>query len=299
LKKIRKWEAFDIINACVLVAIAFTMAYPFINILAISLNDAMDTQRGGIYFLPRKFTLESYAVILKTPSLVNATFVTLQRTIIGTALTVFCSSMFAYVFTFKNYILYRPMKWIFFAAMFFGGGGIIPTYMLYKNIGILDNFAVYVVPSIINLFFVLVIRTYFMQLPSGLTESAMLDGANELVIFFKIVFPLSAPIIAYITLNAAVYQWNSWQDTLFYTNGGSLKSLQYVMMEVMLKSEATKMLSREMMRLRQMGIRNMVDPKSVRMAITVLVTAPILCIYPFLQKYYQGYNDRLNERLIL
>jgi len=286
LKKIRKWEAFDIINACVLVAIAFTMAYPFINILAISLNDAMDTQRGGIYFLPRKFTLESYAVILKTPSLVNATFVTLQRTIIGTALTVFCSSMFAYVFTFKNYILYRPMKWIFFAAMFFGGGGIIPTYMLYKNIGILDNFAVYVVPSIINLFFVLVIRTYFMQLPSGLTESAMLDGANELVIFFKIVFPLSAPIIAYITLNAAVYQWNSWQDTLFYTNGGSLKSLQYVMMEVMLKSEATKMLSREMMRLRQMGIRNMVDPKSVRMAITVLVTAPILCIYPFLQKYF-------------
>lgn len=262
------------------------MAYPFINILAISLNDAMDTQRGGIYFLPRKFTLESYAVILKTPSLVNATFVTLQRTIIGTALTVFCSSMFAYVFTFKNYILYRPMKWIFFAAMFFGGGGIIPTYMLYKNIGILDNFAVYVVPSIINLFFVLVIRTYFMQLPSGLTESAMLDGANELVIFFKIVFPLSAPIIAYITLNAAVYQWNSWQDTLFYTNGGSLKSLQYVMMEVMLKSEATKMLSREMMRLRQMGIRNMVDPKSVRMAITVLVTAPILCIYPFLQKYF-------------
>lgn len=286
MKKIRKWEAFDIINACVLVAIAFTMAYPFINILAISLNDAMDTQRGGIYFLPRKFTLESYAVILKTPSLVNATFVTLQRTIIGTALTVFCSSMFAYVFTFKNYILYRPMKWIFFAAMFFGGGGIIPTYMLYKNIGILDNFAVYVVPSIINLFFVLVIRTYFMQLPSGLTESAMLDGANELVIFFKIVFPLSAPIIAYITLNAAVYQWNSWQDTLFYTNGGSLKSLQYVMMEVMLKSEATKMLSREMMRLRQMGIRNMVDPKSVRMAITVLVTAPILCIYPFLQKYF-------------
>lgn len=279
-------SAFDILNISVMVVISFTMLYPFINILAISLNDAMDTQAGGIYFLPRKFTLESYAVILKTPSLVRAAFITLLRTISGTFLTVFGSAMFAYTFTKREFIIYKPMKWIFFAALFFGGGGLIPTYMLYKSISIIDKFTVYILPTIINLFFVLVMRTYFLQLPKALSESAMLDGANEIVIFFRIIFPLSAPIIAYVALNAAVFQWNSWQDTLFYTNGGNLKSMQYVMMEVMLKSEATKMLSREMMKMRQRGVTKLVDPKSVRMAITIIVTLPILFVYPFLQKYF-------------
>ena len=284
--KLRKWTVGDTVNSLILALIAFTMLYPFINILAISLNEALDTQRGGIYFLPRKFTLQSYAIILKTPSLLNAAGITLLRTVVGTVLTVFSSSIFAYVFTRRDFLLFKPIKWIFFAAMFFGGGGLIPTYMLYKNLDLLDKFLVYVLPSMLNLFFVLVLRTSFLQLPYALMESAMLDGANELVIFSRIILPLSAPIIAYVTLNAAVFQWNAWQDTLYYTNGGNLKSLQFVMMEVLLKSEATQALSREMLRLRQMGIKNTVSPQSVRMAITVLVTLPILFVYPFLQKYF-------------
>jgi putative aldouronate transport system permease protein len=281
-----KFNLFDGINISILLLISFTMLYPFVNILAISLNNAMDTQAGGIYFLPRKFSIQSYIVILQTPSLVTASLVTVSRTIIGTFLTVFCTAMYAYTFTKRDFIIYKPMKVIFFAALFFGGGGLIPTYMLYKDLALIDNYLVYILPNLINLFFVLIIRTYFMQLPYGLTESAMLDGANELVIFFRIVFPLSAPIIAFIALNTAVRQWNSWQDTLFFTNGGSLKSLQYVMMEVMLKSETRQMMTRELLNLRKAGISNAADPKSIRMAITILVTLPIVMVYPFLQKYF-------------
>jgi putative aldouronate transport system permease protein len=286
MKLMRRVKPFDILNISVLLIISFTMLYPFINILAMSLNEAMDTQRGGIYFFPRKFTLQSYLIVLRTPSLASATLVTISRTVIGTFLTVICSAMFAFTFTRKDFQIYKPMKVIFFAAMFIGSSGLIPTYVLYSNLGLINKFAVYIIPSIINLFFVLVMRTYFMQLPYGLAESAMIDGANELRIFFNIIFPLSTPIIAYAALNAAVYQWNAWQDTLFFTSGAKLSTLQYAMMEVMLKSEATQMLSREMMKLRQLGIKSFADPQSVKMAITIIVTLPILFVYPFLQKYF-------------
>lgn len=286
MKLMRRTKPFDILNVSALLIISFTMLYPFINILAMSLNEAMDTQRGGIYFFPRKFTLQSYLVVLQTPSLASATLVTISRTVAGAFLTVICSAMFAFTFTRKDFLIYKPMKVIFFVALFIGNSGLIPTYVMYSNLGLIDKFLVYIIPSIINLFFVLVMRTYFMQLPYGLAESAMIDGANELRIFLNIIFPLSAPIIAYAALNAAVYQWNAWQDTLFFTSGGSLRSLQYAMMEVMLKSEATQMLSREMMKLRQLGIKSFVDPQSVKMAITIIVTLPILFVYPFLQKYF-------------
>jgi putative aldouronate transport system permease protein len=291
MKRWHRIGTFDVVNISLLLLLSFTMLYPFINILAMSLNEAMDTQAGGIYFFPRKFTLQSYIIILKTPSLVNALVVTVSRTVIGTLLTVFCTAMFAFVMTRRDFIIYKPLKVIFFIALFMGGGSLIPatlipTYMLYRNLDLIDRFLVYILPVLINIFFALIMRTYFMQLPAGLTESAMLDGANELVVFFRIIFPLSAPIVAYIALNAAVYQWNAWQDTLFFTNGGDLKPMQFVMMEVMLKSQATQMLSREMLRLRQQGLKSLVDPQSVKMAITILVTLPILFIYPFLQKYF-------------
>ena len=286
MKKLAKFSLFDVLNTTFLLLLSITMLYPFLNVLALSLNEAMDAQRGGIYLIPRVFTFDSYYFIFQTASLVNSAIVTLARTIIGTAVTVLLSAMFAYTFTKRDFAIYKPMKAIFMIAMFFGGGGLIPRYMLYNDLHLINNFLVYILPSAINLFFVMILRSYFLQLPYGLTESAMLDGANELLIFFRIVIPLSAPIIAYVTLNVAVSQWNSWQDTLFFTSGGNLKTLQYQMMEVMLKSEARLVISRAMMNLKKIGIQNTVSSKSVQMAITILVTVPIVMVYPFLQKYF-------------
>jgi len=286
MKKRIHFNLFDVLNTIFLVVLSMTMVFPFLHVLALSLNNALDAQRGGIYLIPRIFTFDSYYVIFQTPGLIRSSFITLSRTIVGSVTTLILSAMFAFTFTRRDFAIYKPMKVLFIVALFFGGGGLIPRYMLYNNLGLLNNFLVYILPSAINLFFVMILRSYFLQLPYGLTESAMLDGANELQIFFLIVMPLSAPILAYVVLNVAVGQWNSWQDTLFFTTSSDLKTLQYQMMEVMLKSEARQIMTRAMMALRRTGIQSTVNSKSVQMAITIVVTVPIVMVYPFLQKYF-------------
>ncbi|HBM81568.1 MAG TPA: sugar ABC transporter permease [Clostridiaceae bacterium] len=286
MKKTLGEKIFDVINGLLLVLMSVTMLYPFIYILAISLNEAADSNRGGIYFLPRKFTFDSYRIIFENKNLLGAAGISVSRTVIGTILTVLCSAMFAYVFTKPKYFIYKPMKVIFFIAMFLGGGSLIPTYMLYRTLGLMNKFAVYIIPGMVNLWFVILFRTYFTQLPAGLEEAAVIDGANELVIFFKLMLPLSTPMLATITLFSAVAQWNSWQDTLFFTTSESLKSLQYVMMEIMQKASASSMISMAAMKLGRVGRVQTVDPMSVRMAITIVTTIPIVLVYPFLQKYF-------------
>ncbi|MCM8901464.1 carbohydrate ABC transporter permease [Caldicoprobacter algeriensis] len=286
MKKSLGEKIFDWVNGVLLTVMAASMVYPFIYVLAISLNEAADSNRGGIFFLPRKFTLDSYRIVFENNDLVNAALVSVGRTVIGTVLTVLCSAMFAYVFTKPEYIIYKPMKVIFFMAMFLGGGALIPVYMLYRSLGLLNSFAVYIIPYLVNLWFVILFRTYYIQLPKALEEAALIDGANELRIFFTIILPLSTPMIATIALFAAVDQWNSWRDTLFFTSKESLKTLQFVMMEVMQKAQARTMITRAAMKMQRIRQVQTADPVSVRMAITIVTTVPIVCVYPFLQKYF-------------
>jgi putative aldouronate transport system permease protein len=178
------------------------------------------------------------------------------------------------------------MKLIFFIAMFLGGGALIPVYMLYRSLGLLNSFAVYILPFLVNLWFVILFRTYYTQMPKGLEEAALVDGANELRIFFTIILPLSTPMIATVGLFAAVDQWNSWRDTLFFTSKDSLKTLQFLMMEVMQKAEAGSMITRAAAKMGKVRKVRSVDPVSVRMSITIVTTIPIVLVYPFLQKYF-------------
>jgi putative aldouronate transport system permease protein len=277
---------FEAVNYAILTVIALSMLYPFIYVLAISLNDANDSQMGGIWLYPRVLSFDSYAIVFSDPSLLRALGVSVARTVLGTALTVIGCSMFAYVFIRNEFILYKPLKGFFFFAMFFGGGGLIPTYMLYLDLGLYDNFLVYIIPSIINLWYVTLFRTYFRSIPNELLEAARIDGAGEFQVFTRVLLPVCKPIIATITLFSAVAQWNSYRDTLYYTLDENLRSLQYIVMQIIKKAEGSNMIDRkEMMELFH-GNASAADPVSLRMAITICTVLPIIMVYPFLQKHF-------------
>lgn len=277
---------FDAVNNLILLLIALSMLYPFVYVLAISLNDPNDSQLGGIWLYPRVLSLESYKIIFSDPSLLQALWISVSRTVLGTVLTVFGCSMFAYVFTRNEFVLYKPLKGFFFFAMFFGGGGLIPTYLLYLNLGLYDNFLVYIIPTIINLWYVTLFRTYFRSIPGELLEAARIDGAGEFAIYWRVLLPVSKPIIATITLFAAVAQWNSYRDTLYYTVDKNLRSLQYIVMEIIKKAEGSQMIDRAEMFEIFHGDASMADPVSLRMAITICTVVPIVMVYPFLQKHF-------------
>lgn len=277
---------FDVVNDLILLIIAISMLYPFVYVLAISLNDPNDSQLGGIWLYPRVLSLESYKIIFSDPSLLQALWISVSRTVLGTVLTVFGCSMFAYVFTRNEFVLYKPLKGFFFFAMFFGGGGLIPTYLLYLNLGLYDNFLVYIIPTIINLWYVTLFRTYFRSIPGELLEAARIDGAGEFAIYWRVLLPVSKPIIATITLFSAVAQWNSYRDTLYYTVDKNLRSLQYIVMEIIKKAEGSQMIDRAEMFEIFHGDASMADPVSLRMAITICTVVPIVMVYPFLQKHF-------------
>lgn len=279
-------RVFETVIIVILALVGISMLYPFLYVLAISLNDPADTELGGIWLLPRVFSIESYKLILSEGDLFFATLLSVARTALGTLLTVLFSSMFAYLFTRSDFVIYKPLKAIFFFAMFFGGGGLIPTYILYLNLGLYDSFWVYIVPYILNLWYVVLFRTYFMSVPGELLESGKVDGANDLQLFFKLLIPVSKPIYATVGLYAAVMQWNSWRDTLYYTTNENLRTLQYICMEMIKKAEGEKMIDRATMFEIFHGDAVLADPLSLRMAITVVTVVPIVCVYPFLQKYF-------------
>ncbi len=279
-------KVFDAVNLILLTLLAISMVYPFIYVLAISLNDPNDSALGGIWLYPRVLSFESYKIIFSDESLLMASLVSVARTVLGTVLTVICSSMFAYVFTRNEFVIYKPLKVFFFFAMFFGGGGLIPTYLLYLNLGLYDTFWVYIIPAIIDLWYVVLFRTYFRSIPSDLTDAAKVDGAGDFQVYLRILMPVSKPIIATIALFSAVNQWNAYRDTLYYTVNKNLRTLQYIVMEMIKKAEGTHMINRKEMFEMFHGNAATADPVSLRMAITICTLIPIVMVYPFLQKYF-------------
>ena len=190
MKRARGDIAFSAINTLIMGFFGFLTLYPFIYILAISLNDAQDSVRGGIYFLPRIWTTASYAYIFADPNLFHAFMVSVLRTVIGTFLALLCTSMLAYSFTRRKMPGYKFFYMIFVVSMFVSGG-LIPMFMLYRWIGIYDSFLVYILPTLIGVYNMILMRTFFMQLPVGLQESAFIDGANDFQVYLRIVLPLS------------------------------------------------------------------------------------------------------------
>jgi putative aldouronate transport system permease protein len=266
---------------CLIFIITF---YPFWNILVISLNDATDSLRGNLFFWPRQITFESYKTIFRNQEIWSAIRITALRTVIGTFLSIFCIAMLAYSLS-KRYLLGWKFFSFFFVFTMYFGGGLIPTYMIIKSLGLIDTFWVYIFPGLIGVFLMILIRTYMEQLPVEIEESAKLDGANDLQIFFRIILPLSIPALATIGLFLAIGHWNAWYDSYIYTYKPELKTLQAVMVKILNQFQTGGMLT-DAQQLAQSSKRIPVSSESIRMAVTMVATLPIVLVYPFVQKYF-------------
>lgn len=279
----RKITTFDIVLTVLMIIITIVTIYPFLNVLAISLNDAVDTVKGGIHIIPRKFTLQNYKEIFEGSSkLPRGLLISILRTVIGTATGVLASAMVAYTLSRREF-LFNKVVTILFVLTMYVGGGLIPEYMVVKNLGLVNNFAVYILPGLISTFNVIVIRSFIDGLPPALNESAMIDGANDFVIFTKIILPLCLPVIATVALFVAVGQWNSWFDTYLYARSNDgLTTLQYELMKVMGNASASAKVDPNNPVLQASSV----NPESIKMAITMVATVPILLVYPFVQKYF-------------
>lgn len=275
-------KIFDYSNYIIMVLIGIVTLYPFLNVLAISLNDSVDTVRGGITIFPREFTLENYKTIFGYETLATGLRNTVLRTVLGTGIGVLTASMLAYCL---SRIDFQARKWMspLFAMTMYFSGGLIPGYMLIRHLGLIGSFEVYILPLLLSVWNVFIVRSYIDGLPLALQESGKIDGANDWVIFWKIILPLCTPVLATIALFIAVNHWNAWFDTYLYNSQKpQFTTLQYELMKV-LQSTQSSANYRDPNAFQTIGS---VSPESIRMAITIVVTVPILFIYPFLQKYF-------------
>ena len=221
---------FDIIRVLFLLLILVTTLYPFLNTLAFSFNEGLDAIKGGIYIYPRKFTLENYKEIFREPILVIASINSVLRTVIGILTQLLCNAMMAFVFSRKKFVFKKLFTALYIIPMYFAGG-LIPTYILFRSVGLTNNFAVYWLPGLTGFFTILLMRTYMKGIPDSIVESAYLDGASDFTVFIRIILPLSVPLLATFALFIGVGQWNSWMDTLIYNaNNPDLTTLQYELM---------------------------------------------------------------------
>ncbi|WP_319005776.1 carbohydrate ABC transporter permease [Metabacillus niabensis] len=286
--KRKKWSMFSIVNYTVLAIFAFTTLYPFIYILAYSLSDGVEAMKNPIYFFPRGFTFENYIQIFQDTKFLDAYKITILRTVIGTALHVFLCALFAYALTKKTLPGRSFFTFFIFIPTLFSGG-MIPTFVLYRDLGLIDSFWVYVIPFLYNFFNIIVLRTFFMQIPSSLEESAKMDGCGDFKIFIKIILPLSMPVLATIGLFNGVFHWNDWFTGTYFVTSKDLLPVQTLLNDLLNQSiaqaDAAKNASQSGT---SVGLQTIAQttPESLRMATLMVATLPILFVYPFLQKYF-------------
>jgi len=280
--------AFTIGNTIILILVAFCTLYPFWNTLAVSFNVATDTTRGGITFWPRVFTLQNYKAVFSDSIIFHSFFISASRTIIQTITGVFFTSMLAFALSRKKFIFRKIFTMILLLSMYINAG-LIPSYFLMRGLHLMNTFLVYVIPGMISAFNFIVIRTYINSLPESIIESAQIDGCGDFKIFLQIILPLCLPVLATIALFVAVGSWNAWFDTMIYNSRNvNLHTLQYKLMEFLQSSQSQSKSAADIgaMGMSQNAAANMVTPVSIRAAITIIAAAPIIVVYPFLQRYF-------------
>ena len=290
LKKVKKPGqkrdvVFPLVNGAILCLLMLITLYPVLNTVAISFNDGTDAVRGGIGIWPRVFSTEAYKSLLSDEQIFNAFFISVSRTVITTILNVILTSMLAFTLSRKEYVL-RGFITLVMVPTTYVNAGLIPNYLLIsRTLKLSKTFWVYIIPTMFSCFNMIVIRTYINGLPEALAESARIDGANDLRIFWQIIFPLCTPVLATVALFVAVGSWNQWFDTQLYN--GSKKNL-YTLQYLLKMKLATSMQSMNAANTSADALVNATKstPVTIRCAITVVSAAPILVVYPFLQRYF-------------
>lgn len=277
---------FTTFNTIFMILLMIVTLYPFLNTLAISFNDGMDTVRGGIYLWPREFSLQNYRVIFNTHTIYTAFMNSVTKTLLTMVVNIIATSMLAYTLTRKDFVLNKLITVVFVITMYINAG-LIPNYMLVRNLGLINSYWVYILPNVISAFNVIVVRTYMSSLPDSLAESATIDGAGDFTIFLRIIFPLCKPVLATIALFVAVGSWNSWFDNFLYNSAKQhLSTLQYELMKLLQSSMTAGSGTGGNVSISSELAISQITPVSIRAAITIVTAIPILIVYPFVQKHF-------------
>jgi len=283
--KTREDVIFDTCNIIFMIILSILMLYPFLNQVAISLNSATDTVRGGIYLWPREFTFRNYEYVFNQASILQAIIVSVGRTVVGTGIGILCTAMVAYAIAQEKFVFKKSVTIIFIMTMYFNGG-LIPTFLLMRDLHLIGTFWVYILPGLISAFNLIIMRSFIEGLPKSLFEQAQIDGAGDFRTFFQIVLPLSLPVLATVALFVAVGQWNQWFDVFLYNSSNeNLTTLQYELMKV-LQNTATSNGDWNTAQANAEHAAQTVTPKSIQATMTIVASLPIICVYPFLQKYF-------------
>ncbi|MFS0882870.1 sugar ABC transporter permease [Bacillus sp. 7586-K] len=280
MKKTLGERLFDYGNILFLVSLSIITLYPLLYILFASVSDpTYVAQNRGIMLAPKDFTLEAYTLVFKNPMIVTSYLNTLFYVVMGTALNIFLTSLGAYALSRKNVMWANLIMFMIVFTMFFEGG-LIPSYLLVSELNMIDTRWALIFPTAVSAFNLIIMRTAFQGIPASLEESARIDGANDFTILFKIILPLSLPVVSVMILFYGVYHWNSWFPAMIYLQDRELFPVQLILREILIANDTSSMTS---------GVGT-VDAipigETVKYATIVVATLPILCLYPFLQKYF-------------
>ncbi len=271
------------LNSFVLLGFAFLAVYPLYNIYLYAFNDGQDSFKAPLLFFPRVFSLDSMTIAFATGGIMDAFKISILRTVIGSVLTVFLTASLAYALTKKTLPGHKAFSTFFFITFIFNGG-FIAFFLTIRLIGLYDNFLVYILPGLYNYWFMIIFRSFFLNIPTSIEESAELDGATHFTVFLRLILPLSKPVIAAVALFTAVNHWNDWFSGTFYVKSRSLIPLQTLLQKMLTEMDMIKNIAST----GGAGMASLtsVTPSSVRMAVVVLTVTPIILIYPFLQRYF-------------
>lgn len=276
---------FELFNRSMFILITFLCVYPFYYLIINSLSANNLSAAGDIIFYPKDVHLSNYIEVFKMPELPLASLISVARTFLGTICTTIASAFLGFLFT-KEKMWHRKFWYRFVIVTMYFNAGLIPVFMNVHNLHLTNNFLVYILPAIVSPFNIILVKTYIDSTPLSLQEAAMIDGAGIFMIFVKVIFPIITPILATIAIFSAVGQWNSFQDTLLYITNPKLYTLQYIlyryinqanMLANILKDQQAGDIAADLMR--------QLNPISVNMTVSVVITLPVLFVYPFFQRY--------------
>lgn len=287
LRSLNRWMLFDYVNVLILLAVIFVTVYPVWNVIMMSLNDPFDSLRGGITFYFREFTVGNFVYFFEQRNFLNSVVVSVGRTVVGTVCSVLVTGMYAFGMSKRNLMFRRFFSAYMMIPLYFSGG-LIPTFLLIRSIGLYQNFFVYVVLYLFSTYNCIIMMTYFKGIPAELEESTKIDGGSDLTVFFRIIVPISMPVIATIALFNGVWQWNSWFDTILY-GGAKLMTLQATLVEIIRNADivrklATTSTSSTAAAMISRGYKPTVE--TVKATAMVIAAVPIILVYPFLQRYF-------------
>jgi ABC-type glycerol-3-phosphate transport system permease component len=277
--------SFSIINYTLLTLFFLFCTYPFYYVFIYSISDPVEAAKGmGVFLWPVKPTLKNYVQVFAIKGIAQAAFISVLRTVIGTMLTVGCCSFFGYLVTKPLYC--RKFIYRFVVTTMYFSSGLIPWYLTMRAYHMNNTFAVYVVPGMVNAFYIILFKTFIEQIPASMEEVALMEGAGYIRIFRSVIFPLSLPIVATIAVFSAVGQWNSWFDNYIFVSNANLATLQLKLYELLQQAEVIANQGYTTFSVNIADRVQNITPMALRMTLTMVVTLPIILVYPFMQRFF-------------